>query len=130
MLKSKIGKLIIIGETAGFFLIIATAWITALFDPPYIFFHQGFKPIDIYETAFETFMILVVAVFVILYTGRLFSQIKYLEDFMVICASCKKVKVGEEWVQIEQIISEKSDVKFSHGICENCAQKLYSDFLK
>jgi hypothetical protein len=129
-LNGKIVKRIIIGEIVGFFLVIATAWITALFDPPYFFFHQVFTSIDIFETSFETVIIIILAVFVILFTNRLVRQIKYLEGFMVICASCKKIKTGDEWVQIEKIISESSNVMFSHGICPACAEKLYGDVIK
>ncbi len=31
------------------------------------------------------------------------------------------------WQQIEQYIESKSDAQFSHGICPECAEKLYGD---
>jgi hypothetical protein len=44
------------------------------------------------------------------------------------CASCKKIRDSEgNWIQIEQYIQERSEAKFSHGICPSCAKKLYPE---
>ena len=57
------------------------------------------------------------------------SEIKTLQGFLPICASCKKIRNDEGyWQQIEQYIQERSDAQFSHGICPECAKKLYPDF--
>ncbi len=56
------------------------------------------------------------------------KDIKTLKGFIPICASCKKVRDDEGfWNQIESYISQRSDAKFSHGICPDCAKKLYPD---
>jgi len=45
-----------------------------------------------------------------------------------ICANCKKIRDDKGyWNQIEAYIRDRSDAKFSHGICPDCAKKLYSD---
>ncbi|MBN2351082.1 MAG: hypothetical protein JXD23_00830 [Spirochaetales bacterium] len=56
---------------------------------------------------------------------RMIGRTKYLEGFMTICASCKKVKIDDRWVHIKKVISDKSNLKFSHGICPACAAELY-----
>ncbi|MBM9616743.1 response regulator [Desulfobulbus rhabdoformis] len=59
------------------------------------------------------------------------AEIKILRGIIPICASCKKIRNDDGyWQQIESYIREHSDAQFSHSICEECAQKLYSDFLK
>ena len=56
------------------------------------------------------------------------SEIKTLQGFLPICASCKKIRDDEGyWQQIEQYIQDRSDAKFSHSICPECAKKLYPD---
>jgi PAS domain S-box-containing protein len=57
------------------------------------------------------------------------AKIKTLSGLIPICSSCKKVR-GDEgyWSQLEIYISEHSDAEFSHGICPECAKKLYPDY--
>ncbi len=54
------------------------------------------------------------------------EDVKQLSGLIPICASCKKIRDDEGyWNQIEDYISKKADVKFSHGICSECSEKLY-----
>jgi PAS domain S-box-containing protein len=57
------------------------------------------------------------------------AKVKTLSGLLPICASCKKVRNDKGyWNQIEGYIMEHSDATFSHGICPDCAQKLYPDY--
>ncbi len=54
------------------------------------------------------------------------AHVKKLQGMLPICASCKKVRDDDGyWQQIELYVSDHSDAKFSHGICPECAIKLY-----
>ncbi len=56
------------------------------------------------------------------------KEIKTLKGFLPICASCKKIRDDEGyWNKIESYIQDHSEAEFSHGICPNCAKKLYPD---
>lgn len=56
------------------------------------------------------------------------SKVKKLSGFLPICASCKRIRDDQGyWNQIEAYISEHSEIDFSHGICPECAQKLYKN---
>ncbi|MBN1688023.1 MAG: response regulator [Candidatus Omnitrophica bacterium] len=56
------------------------------------------------------------------------SEIKTLRGFIPICAHCKKIRdVKGYWQQMEKYIQEHSDVKFSHGICDDCMKKILPD---
>ena len=49
------------------------------------------------------------------------TQIKHLRGLLPICCYCKKIRDdGNYWKQVEEYISENSEVKFSHGICPKC----------
>ncbi|MGE5894335.1 MAG: chemotaxis protein CheB [bacterium] len=57
------------------------------------------------------------------------SNVKKLTGLLPICASCKKIRNDEGyWKQIESYVSEHSEAEFTHGICPECAAKLYPEF--
>jgi signal transduction histidine kinase len=57
------------------------------------------------------------------------SKVKILSGFLPICASCKKIRDDKGyWNQIESYIRDHSEAEFSHGICPDCAVKLYPEF--
>lgn len=59
------------------------------------------------------------------------SEIKTLQSILPICASCKKIRNDRgNWQMVEEYISEHTDTKFSHGICQACAEKLYPNVFK
>ena len=48
---------------------------------------------------------------------------KTLPGFLSICAECKRIRnTQDDWQVIESYITEHCDVKFSHGLCPNCAR--------
>jgi len=59
------------------------------------------------------------------------SQVKVLSGLLPICAACKKVRDEKgEWGSIEKYIRERSDAEFTHGICPDCARRLYPEHYK
>lgn len=58
------------------------------------------------------------------------ATIKRLHGILPICASCKKIRDDNGyWTQVESYIREHSEAEFSHGICPECAKKLYPDYI-
>lgn len=56
------------------------------------------------------------------------SRVKLLSGLLPICASCKKIRDDKGyWNQIESYIRDHSEAEFSHGICPECAKKLYPE---
>jgi len=59
-----------------------------------------------------------------------FDSIKTLKGLLPICANCKKIRDDKGyWNQIEAYVRDHSDAEFSHSICPDCAEILYSDIL-
>jgi hypothetical protein len=63
------------------------------------------------------------------------DKIQALEKILPICSYCKKIRKTdadpekiESWQQIESYIGNKTDTRFSHGICPECYEKMQSDF--
>ncbi|MCK4513990.1 MAG: hypothetical protein KAU31_01970, partial [Spirochaetaceae bacterium] len=56
---------------------------------------------------------------------------KILRGLLPICSVCKKIRDDEGyWSQLETYIDAHSEAKFSHGICPDCAKKLYPDYFE
>lgn len=61
-------------------------------------------------------------------TRALAKELKILKGILPICASCRKIRTEDgNYQALDQYISERSDTRFSHGICPNCARTLYPD---
>jgi PAS domain S-box-containing protein len=56
------------------------------------------------------------------------KEVKTLSGLLPICSHCKKIRDDNGyWNQIESYIHEHSEAEFSHGICQECAEKYYPD---
>jgi AmiR/NasT family two-component response regulator len=56
------------------------------------------------------------------------AQVKTLSGLLPICSSCKRIRDDEGyWNQLEAYIQDHSEVVFSHGLCPECAKKLYPE---
>jgi hypothetical protein len=59
------------------------------------------------------------------------ARVKTLSGFLPICANCKKIRDDQgEWHELEVYVRDHSNADFSHGICPECAEKLYPGFFK
>lgn len=57
------------------------------------------------------------------------DEVRKLSGLLPICASCKKIRDDEgRWTAIEDYIVDHSDTEFSHGICPDCAERLYPQY--
>lgn len=65
---------------------------------------------------------------IILQLQESLANIKKLSGLLPICSSCKNIRNDQGyWEQVEKYIKERSEVDFSHGICPQCAKKLYPE---
>ena len=56
------------------------------------------------------------------------SEVKTLSGLLPICAVCKKIRDDKGyWNQLEIYIRKHTGAQFSHGICPECAQKMYPE---
>ena len=53
-------------------------------------------------------------------------EIRVLKGFLPICSFCKKIRVDDQkWQQMEIYIAERSEARFTHTFCPECAKKHY-----
>ena len=56
------------------------------------------------------------------------KSINTLQNLLPICSKCKKIRDDEGyWKEIDSYIESHTDSKFSHGLCEECSDKLYGN---
>jgi hypothetical protein len=54
--------------------------------------------------------------------------VKWDQHCLPICSSCKKIRDDTDyWNQLDAYIHNHTDAQLSHGICPDCAEKLYPD---
>ena len=55
---------------------------------------------------------------------RALDEVQQLKGILPICCQCKQIRDDKGyWQQVEQYISEHSDVQFTHSFCPNCYEK-------
>jgi len=58
------------------------------------------------------------------------SEIRTLRGILPICSHCKRIKDAQaHWQKIEKYIHDRSEAKFSHGICPECEKAVWGDYL-
>jgi sigma-B regulation protein RsbU (phosphoserine phosphatase) len=56
------------------------------------------------------------------------AHVKQLHGLLPICAYCKKIRDDKNyWHQVEIYVSQNADVRFSHGVCPECLEKVTKD---
>lgn len=59
------------------------------------------------------------------------AEIRTLRGLLPICASCKNIRRDDgAWSRIESYVTEHTHVKFTHGICPDCRERLYPETLE
>ena len=109
-------------ENLGFLAIILLSWAGEWLDVPQHVF-GGTPHGDWQESATETLLVVLVWAAVHVSTKRLLARLHYLEGFLRVCAWCRKIGHGEDWLPLEQYFAKGFAVETSHGICPACAEK-------
>ncbi|TAL38583.1 MAG: HAMP domain-containing protein [Spirochaetes bacterium] len=61
---------------------------------------------------------------------RALEKVNVLSGLLPICASCKKIRDDQGyWQQVEHFMTIHTDARFTHGLCPDCAVKLYGHIL-
>lgn len=60
---------------------------------------------------------------------RALLKIEVLSGLLAMCASCKRIRDGERWEPVERYLQRHGEVSVSHGVCPQCVQELYPDYV-
>jgi hypothetical protein len=123
MKKRILSEKIILVELIGFGILILFLWIDEIFDIPHYIFGSSTTPLNLTESIFETTVVLILCFIIVLLTLGLLTRIKSIEGFLPICSSCRKVKVGNSWIQVDDYIKKYSDAELIDSLCPECTLK-------
>jgi hypothetical protein len=127
--KHSFARQVIAYEIAAFAAVILLLWLDEIADLPSRLLGAEATPVNWRESLFESLIIAALCLAVIRLTRNLFQRMKYLEGLLPVCSACHRIR-GEHggWLPLESYILEQSDAKFTHGICPDCAEKLYPEY--
>jgi hypothetical protein len=112
---------ILILESFAFLVIVAIIWLDELLDLPHLLFSAPPTPVRVEEGLLESILTLMVGIGVVSVTWRAFRRIEYLESLIVMCAWCRRVREGGDWLTVEAFLERQHHAQTTHGICERCA---------
>lgn len=59
------------------------------------------------------------------------DEVKTLRGLIPICAGCNQIRDDAGfWQRLESYFEDRSDARFSHGLCPDCARRLYPDLVE
>jgi hypothetical protein len=57
-------------------------------------------------------------------------QVKLLQSILPVCMGCKRIRdQHEHWQPLEVYVTEHTDSIVSHGLCQECARRMYGEFV-
>lgn len=111
-------------ESAALAAIVLLLWIDEILDVPHVLLGAPSTPVNWRESLFESAVVVGCGIVLIRATWKLFSEIQYLEGFLLVCAWCKRIRDEQgQWEQMEAYIHGHSEAVFSHGVCPDCEEK-------
>jgi hypothetical protein len=115
--------IVVVAEILVFAALLAVIWLDEFVDLPHLLFGDPPTPYRLAEFVIETLACSIVGIATI--TGTLFilRRLDRVERFLRVCAACRKVSLGEEWVVFEEYLAKKLALRSSHGICPECFVK-------
>jgi hypothetical protein len=122
-MKRKLNTNLILSiEAVGFLSIITLSWLDELAGLPQLFFGSA-STVNWHEALMETAVALLAWFVVHLLTKRLLKRLHYLEEYLRVCAWCRKIGSDEEWLPLEEYFDRHFATKTSHGMCPDCTKK-------
>jgi hypothetical protein len=117
--NSHIAK-IVLCQNLGFLAIIALCYLNELIKLPSLIFSDHPFAFVYRRTTVEMLLFLAVWFLVSLSTRRLLKRVRQLEDFMRVCAWCRRIDCKGEWMRLEEFMQQGFDTPTTHGICPEC----------
>ena len=120
-------RAILVYEAVGFAAILGFIWIDELFDSLESHLRAVTGRPEVWEGVVETVVLLVIAAIIIRKTQRVLSRLFYLENFLRVCAWCRKIQHGDRWITLEEYLASGFATRTTHGMCPECAERARRD---
>jgi hypothetical protein len=110
-------------QSMGFLALIGLCWLDEFIGLRSLVLDNHPFIRDFRESTLEMLLIFGVWLIVAGSTRRLFARVRHLEDFMKVCAWCRRIEHHGTWMPMEKFFEQGFDTPTSHGICGDCAEK-------
>jgi hypothetical protein len=126
-MKNKPRESILWIEGIGFSLIIAIVWATEFLRVQHYLFDDSpnFNPL---RPILRSAVIFGVWAAVHISTRRLLKRLHALEEYLLVCAWCRKIGHQGDWVTMENYFGAALSTPTTHGICPECSRKVKTEF--
>jgi|GEM_PF-1052616 len=111
----------------GISIFLIFIWLDDIYDIPLCFMNVDENTQNWIAPVWETLLLTVIVGTCLFMVRRVERRIEYLEGLNVICSHCRRVKLDDQWMPIEQWLERTSPVEFSHGLCNDCLKELYPE---
>jgi hypothetical protein len=111
---------IVLYQNLGFLTIILLCYLDDLFKLPSLLFSNHPLTFAYRHTIVEMLLVLSIWFFVSISTRRLAKRVRQLEEFMRVCAWCRRIDCKGEWMRLEEFMEQGFDTPTTHGICPEC----------
>jgi len=107
----------------GGIILLQLVWLNELLDFPALLFGVERTGPDIFRGCVLSAFILVVMIITVGHTYL--QQQRLVSGLLTICCYCRRIRLSQTaWEQIEAYLGRHSELKFSHGVCPECFQKV------
>ena len=114
---------IVMYQNFGFLAIIVLCYLDELLKLPSLLFSDHPFAFVYRRSTLEMLLFLAVWLLVSSSTRRLLNRVRQLEDFMRVCAWCRRIDYKGEWMRLEEFMQQSFDTPTTHGICPECLQR-------
>ena len=118
--NSHLTKIVFI-QNLGFLAILLICYLDELLKLPALIFSN--HPFVFRRSTVEMLLFLAVWLLVSGSTHRLLKRIRDLEEFMRVCAWCRRIDYKGKWIMLETFMEQGFDTPTTHGICPECLRQ-------
>lgn len=114
---------IVLCQNFGFLAVIVFCYLDDLLKLPALVFSEHPFALVYQRSMLEMLLFLAVWLLVNKSTRRLLKRVRYLEDFLQVCAWCRRIDYHGQWMKLEDFMEQGFETPTTHGICPECLRR-------
>lgn len=114
---------VVLYQNLGFLAVIGFCYFNELLKLPTLIFSSHPFAFIYRRPTLEMLLFLAIWLLVNKSTRRLLQRVRQLEDFLRVCAWCRRIDYKGEWMRLEEFMEQGYDTPTTHGICPDCLRQ-------
>lgn len=116
---SKLSK-VFLYQNLGFLAVIALGFLDEMTRLSSLVFGDAALAWEFRRSTLAMLLVLSVWFLVSMSTRRILDRLRYLENFIRVCAWCHHINFKSQWITMEEFLRQGFDTPTTHGICPTC----------